>query len=38
MIRGIHGQAPQDHGYGFVTYFKVPGGFDVQLYQPKYTK
>ena len=20
-------QAPEDHGYGFVTYFKVPGGF-----------
>jgi hypothetical protein len=28
----------QDHGYGFVTYFKVPGGFNVQLYQPKYAK
>ena len=27
-----------DHGYGFVTYFKVPGGFTVQLYEPKYTK
>ncbi len=31
-------QAPEDHGYGFVTYFKVPGGFNVQLYQPKYAK
>jgi predicted enzyme related to lactoylglutathione lyase len=31
-------QPPADHGYGFVTYFKVPGGFNVQLYQPKYTK
>jgi predicted enzyme related to lactoylglutathione lyase len=31
-------QAPEDHGYGFVTYFKVPGGFRVQLYQPKYAK
>ena len=30
MIRG--------HGYGFVTYFKVPGGFAVQLYEPKYEK
>lgn len=27
-----------DHGYGFVTHFKVPGGFAVQLYQPKYGK
>ena len=28
----------QDHGYGLVTHFKVPGGFAVQLYQPKYQK
>ena len=28
----------QDHGYGLVTYFKVPGDFMVQLYQPKYEK
>jgi hypothetical protein len=28
----------EDHGYGFVTFFKVPGGFEVQLYQPKYAK
>jgi catechol 2,3-dioxygenase-like lactoylglutathione lyase family enzyme len=28
----------EDHGYGLVTYFKVPGGFSVQLYQPKYAK
>ena len=27
-----------DHGYGFVTHFKVPGNFSVQLYQPKYKK
>jgi predicted enzyme related to lactoylglutathione lyase len=27
-----------DHGYGFVTHFSVPGGFNVQLYQPKYRK
>jgi predicted enzyme related to lactoylglutathione lyase len=31
-------QAPEDHGYGLVTYFKVPGGFNVQLYQPRYAK
>ena len=28
----------QDHGYGLVTHFKVPGDFVVQLYQPKYEK
>src|SRR5689334_20676285 len=28
----------KDHGYGFVTHFKVPGAFKVQLYQPKYAK
>ncbi len=28
----------QDHGYGFVTHFKVPGDFYMQLYQPKYSK
>ncbi len=27
-----------DQGYGLVTHFRVPGGFDVQLYQPKYRK
>jgi catechol 2,3-dioxygenase-like lactoylglutathione lyase family enzyme len=27
-----------DHGYGFVTFFRVPGGFTLQLYQPKYQK
>ena len=27
-----------DHGYGLVTHFTVPGGFNVQLYQPKYRK
>ena len=29
---------PEDHGYGWVTHLKVPGGFHVQLYQPKYSK
>lgn len=28
----------EDHGYGLVTFFKVPGDFVVQLYQPKYSK
>jgi hypothetical protein len=27
-----------DHGYGFVTYFTIPGGLRVQLYEPKYQK
>jgi len=27
-----------DHGYGFVTHFTMPGGVEVQLYQPKYAK
>ena len=27
-----------DHGYGLVTHLQVPGGFNVQLYQPKYKK
>lgn len=28
----------EDHGYGLVTYFNVPGDFHVQLYQPHYAK
>jgi hypothetical protein len=28
----------EDHGFGLVTYFSVPGGFDLMLYQPKYSK
>ncbi len=31
-------QAVEDHGYGLVTYFMVPGAFKVQLYQPRYKK
>jgi catechol 2,3-dioxygenase-like lactoylglutathione lyase family enzyme len=27
-----------NHGYGLVTHFKMPGNFDVQLYQPLYEK
>jgi len=27
-----------DHGYGWVTYFDIPGGIHVQLYEPKYQK
>ena len=37
--KGVEFTKPvEDHGYGFVTFFKVPGDFEVQLYQPKYTK
>lgn len=37
--RGVEFTQPvEDHGYGLVTYFKVPGEFKVQLYQPKYRK
>lgn len=37
--KGVEFTGPvADHGYGFVTHFKVPGDFAVQLYQPKYTK
>jgi predicted enzyme related to lactoylglutathione lyase len=37
--RGVEFTQPvEDHGYGFVTFFNVPGGFSVQLYQPKYAK
>jgi catechol 2,3-dioxygenase-like lactoylglutathione lyase family enzyme len=28
----------KDEGFGWVTYFRVPGGFEVQLYQPRYAK
>lgn len=28
----------EDHGYGLVTHFYVPGNFAIQLYQPKYGK
>lgn len=35
--RGVEfAQAVEDHGYGLVTFFRVPGGFKVQLYQPRY--
>ena len=36
--RGVELADAQDHGYGYVTYFKMPGGIDVQLYEPKYQK
>jgi len=37
--RGVRfDQDVEDHGYGFVTYFTMPGGVKVQLYEPKYEK
>lgn len=27
-----------DQGFGLVTFFKMPGGVEVQLYEPKYEK
>ena len=31
-------EEPSDQGFGLVTFFKMPGGVTVQLYQPQYTK
>ena len=28
----------KDAGYGLITHFKMPGDFEVQLYQPRYRK
>ena len=37
--RGVEFAHPvEDHGYGLVTRFNVPGGFSIQLYQPRYAK
>ena len=37
--KGVEFTKPvEDHGYGLVTFFKVPGDFEVQLYEPKYSK
>ena len=37
--RGVEFTGPvEDRGYGLVTFFKVPGDFAVQLYQPRYSK
>jgi catechol 2,3-dioxygenase-like lactoylglutathione lyase family enzyme len=36
--RGVQFTAPvSDMGFGLVTRFKVPGDFEVQLYQPRYS-
>ena len=37
--RGVEFTSPvEDHGYGLVTHFTVPGGIRVQLYEPRYVK
>lgn len=37
--KGVEFTMPiEDHGYGLVTYFKMPGEVLVQLYQPHYVK
>ena len=37
--RGVEFTAPVvDQGYGLVTHFKAPGNFEVQLFQPRYSK
>jgi catechol 2,3-dioxygenase-like lactoylglutathione lyase family enzyme len=37
--RGVEFTEPvTDRGYGLVTHFKMPGGIEVQLYQPRYSK
>ena len=37
--KGVEFTKPvEDHGYGLVTFFKVPGDFEMQLYQPRYEK
>lgn len=37
--RGVEFTGPvEDHGYGLVTHFRAPGGFAIQLYQPRYRR
>jgi len=37
--KGVEFTGPvEDHGYGLVTHMTVPGGFAIQLYQPRYSK
>ncbi len=39
QARGVQfDQEVEDHGFGFVTYFTMPGDVKVQLYEPKYEK
>jgi hypothetical protein len=37
--RGVEFTSPiEDRGYGIVTSFKMPGGVEADLYQPKYER
>ncbi len=37
--RGVPFTGPiEDRGYGYVTFFTMPGGVQVQLYEPRYRK
>ncbi|HEV2970082.1 MAG TPA: VOC family protein [Pirellulales bacterium] len=37
--RGVEFTEPvSDQGFGLVTHFKMPGGIEVQLYEPRYSK
>jgi catechol 2,3-dioxygenase-like lactoylglutathione lyase family enzyme len=37
--KGVEFKGPvEDRGFGWITYFKVPGDFYIMLYQPKYRK
>jgi catechol 2,3-dioxygenase-like lactoylglutathione lyase family enzyme len=37
--KGVKFKDPvEDHGYGLVTFFEMPGEIWVQLYQPRYKK
>ena len=37
--QGVHFTEPiSDQGFGLVTRFDIPGGINVQLYQPAYSK
>jgi catechol 2,3-dioxygenase-like lactoylglutathione lyase family enzyme len=38
-LRGVEFTGPiKDAGFGLVTFFRVPGGFQIQLYQPHYER
>lgn len=37
--KGVEFTAPvANRGYGLVTHFRAPGGLEIQLYQPRYSK
>jgi len=37
--KGVEFTGPaENHGYGLVTFMKVPGDFEIMLYQPLYRK